>query len=60
MIQQKRPRWWQRGESLRQGELVAEMAGSDEAKRIYVQLVGADKKELEWDLTTILCEGTRL
>jgi hypothetical protein len=43
----------------RQGELVAEMAVYDEAKRLYLQLVRGGQKELEWDLT-ILCEHKAL
>ena len=38
----------------RQGELVAEMAVYDEAKRLYLQLVRGGQKELERDLA-ILC-----
>jgi tetratricopeptide (TPR) repeat protein len=38
----------------RQGELVAEMAAYDEAKRLYLQLVRGGKNELERDLA-ILC-----
>ena len=39
----------------RQGELVAEMAAYDEAKRLYLQLVRGGQKELERDLTILCC-----
>ena len=37
----------------RQGALVAQLAGYDEAKRIYVQLVHEGRKELEIDLANL-------
>jgi len=42
----------QRG-ATRRGELVAEIAAYDEAKRLYLRLVGEGRKELETDLATL-------
>ena len=40
----------------RRGELVAEVAVYDEAKRLYVRLVRGGQKELESDLATLCWE----